>query len=238
LEGVPEQQELEEQMIAGEPLHRAPDDEDQPETSTRRSSDRVSRAPMRYGTWANSSSLEEHDLEDGEDDGSALILEEGEPPSYRDARASPDKLEWDAAMEREMQSLIDNKTWKLVKLPQNQQVVDSKWVYKLKDSPTDGVSRIFKARLVAKGFTQEKGVDYNEVYSPVAKYATIRLLCVLVALFGLILDQMDVVTAFLYGSLDETIFMKQPMGYVKKGQEGLVCKLLKSLYGLKQAPRQ
>ena len=91
---------------------------------------------------------------------------------------------------------------------------------------------------MAKGFTQEKGVDYNEVYSPVAKYATIRLLCVLVAIFGLVLDQMDVVTAFLYGALEEEIFMKQPMGYVKKGQENMVCKLLKSLYGLKQAPRQ
>ena len=84
--------------------------------------------------------------------------------------------------------LIANKTWELVKLPKDQHVVDSKWVYKLKDSPSDTVSKIFKSRMVAKGYTQEKGVDYNEVYSPVAKYATIRLLCVLVALFDLILD--------------------------------------------------
>ena len=81
-------------------------------------------------------------------------------------------------------------------------------------------------------------MDYNKVYFPLAKYATIQLLCVLVALFGLVLDPMDVVTAFLYGALEEEIFMRQPMGYVKKGQDHLVCKLLKSLYGLKQAPRQ
>ena len=71
--------------------------------------------------------------------------------------------------------------------------------------------------MVAKGFTQQKGVDYNEVFSPVAKYSTIRLLCALVVLFDLVLDQMDVVTAFLYGLLDETTTMKQPMGFIKRG---------------------
>ncbi len=128
-----------------------------------------------------------------EDEGNALILEEGEPSSYKDAQASPQKLEWDLAMHKEMQSLKHNKTWELVKAPKDQQVIDSKWVYKLKDNPGDETKKIFKARLVAKGFTQKKGVDYNEVFSPIAKYSTIRLLCALVALFGLILDQMDVV---------------------------------------------
>ena len=101
----------------------------------------------------------------------------------------------------------------------------------------DKEKRMFKARMVAKGYTQEKGVDYNEVFSPIAKYATIWLVYALVAIFGLVMDQMDVVTAFLYGKLDEVIYMEQPMGFVKKGQEHLVCKLLKSIYGLKQAPR-
>ena len=91
--------------------------------------------------------------------------------------------------------------------------------------------------MVAKGFTQRKGVDYNKVFSQMAKYSTVRLLLAFVSMFGLILDQMDVVTAFLYGLLDEVIFMKQPMGFVKRGTENLVCRLLKSLYGLKQAPR-
>ncbi|CAM6117598.1 unnamed protein product [Calypogeia fissa] len=68
--------------------------------------------------------------------------------------------------------------------------------------------------------------------------ATIRLLMALVVLFDLELDQMDVVTAFLYGLLEELIFMRQPQGFVRKGKEHQVCKLLRSLYGLKQSPRQ
>ena len=89
-------------------------------------------------------------------------------------------------------------------------------MYKLKEGARDGAV-IYKARLVAKGYTQKKGVDYNEVFAPVAKYSSIRMLCAFVAMFGLILDQMDVVTAFLYGKLDEDIYMRQPQGYVKKG---------------------
>ena len=143
-----------------------------------------------------------------------MILEEGEPSSFQEASSSIQKKEWTAAMQTEMQSLKDNKTWELAKLPEGQQVVDSKWIYKLKDQSTGGGSKVYKARLVAKGFTQEKGVDYNEVFSPVAKYSTIRLLCVLVAMFGLLLDQMDVVTTFLYGILEEVIFMNQPLGFV------------------------
>ena len=228
--------EQEEQVIVGVPQIQ-PAAADQPESSTRRTSSRSTRAPTRYGQWADSSKLDDIDIAP-EDDQMALILEEGEPSSYQEACASEQKHEWNAAMQRELQSLSDNKTWELVKLPSDQQVVDSKWVYKLKDSPSDGGDKIYKARLVAKGFTQEKGVDYNEVFSPVAKYSTIRILCQLVVFFDLVLDQMDVVTAFLYGTLDELIFMRQPLGFVKKGQEGLVCRLLKSLYGLKQAPRQ
>ena len=170
-----------------------------------------------------------------EDEGRALILEEGEPSSYHEACTSEQKHEWAAAMQQEMQSLSDNNTWELVKLPNTAQLVDNKWIFKVKDN---GSKKVYKARLVAKGFTQEKGVDYNEVFSPVAKYLTIRILLMLVVTFGLVLDQMDVVTAFLYGLLDEVIFMRQPMGFVKKGQENLVCKLLKALYGLKQSPRQ
>ncbi|OAE35979.1 hypothetical protein AXG93_93s1180 [Marchantia polymorpha subsp. ruderalis] len=101
---------------------------------------------------------------DQHEDGMALILEEGEPSSYREAQASVNKLEWNVAMEREMQSLIDNKTWELVELPKDHTVIDSKWLYKLKDNPAGDDARIFKARLMARGFTQEKGVDYNEVF--------------------------------------------------------------------------
>ena len=168
--------EPEEQINVGVPQIQPATAEDQPESSTRRTSTRSTRAPNRYGQWADSSRLDDVDIAP-EDDDMALILEEGEPSSYHEACASEQKHEWNAAMQRELQSLSDNKTWELEKLPSGQQVVDSKWVYKLKDSSSDGGDKIYKARLVAKGFTQEKGVDYNEVFSPVAKYSTIWILC-------------------------------------------------------------
>ena len=94
---------------------------------------------------------------------------------------------------------MENKTWELVEAPRNKHVVKSKWVYKLKEGARDGAV-IYKARLVAKRYTQKKGVDYNEVFALVAKYSSIRL-CAFFAMFGLILDQMDVVTAFFMGNL-------------------------------------
>ena len=96
----------------------------------------------------------------------------------------------------------------------------------------------FKARLVAKGYAQEEGIDYNEVFSPVVKHSSIRILLALVAQYGLELDQLDVKTAFLHGDLDEEIYMTQPLGFRAAGKDKLVCRLKKSLYGLKQSPRQ
>jgi hypothetical protein len=96
----------------------------------------------------------------------------------------------------------------------------------------------YKARLVAKGYTQKEGEDFFGTYSPVARLTTIQVLLSLAASHGLLIHQMDVKTTFLNGELDEEIYMDQPDGYVVDGQEGKVCKLLKSLYGLKQAPKQ
>ncbi|KAL0534579.1 hypothetical protein IC582_028870 [Cucumis melo] len=95
----------------------------------------------------------------------------------------------------------------------------------------------FKARLVAKGFKQKKGVDYNEIFSPVVKHISIRILLAIVACENLELEQLDVTIAFLHGSLEEEIFMEQPKGFEVKGKKELVCKLKRSLYGLKQSPR-
>ena len=95
-----------------------------------------------------------------------------------------------------------------------------------------------KARLVARGFQQIEGIDYSETFAPVIKFTTIRLLLALVAHFDLELHQMDVVTAFLNGDLDEDIYMEQPEGCVDSTDTDFVCKLLKAIYGLKQAHRQ
>ena len=109
-------------------------------------------------------------------------------------------------------------------------------MFRVKDE-IDGSKR-YKARLVVKGFQQKQGVDYNEIFSPVVKMTTIRLVLGIVASEDLRLEQMDVKTAFLHGDLDEDIYMMQPEGFPIVGKENLVCKLKKSLYGLKQAPRQ
>ena len=88
------------------------------------------------------------------------------------------------------------------------------------------------------GFQQKEGIDFNEIFSPMVKMTTIRLVLSIVAAKGLHLEQLDVKTTFLHGDLDEDIYMTQPEGFQVKGKENLVCKLKKSLYGLKQVPRQ
>ena len=91
---------------------------------------------------------------------------------------------------------------------------------------------------MVKGFAQKKGIDFDEIFSPVFKMNSIRTILSLVAMEDLHLEQLDVKTTFLHGDLEEEIYMQQPEGYEVKGKEKLVCRLKKSLYGLKQAPRQ
>ncbi|KAL2607982.1 hypothetical protein R1flu_026555 [Riccia fluitans] len=161
---------VEEKEGVDRPMGR-PQDDDQPESSMKRSS-HVKGALERYGVWFPSDQVDEHD---NEGDVYMLITEEGEPSSFEEAQNLAEKAEWSMAMRKEMKSLNDNKTWELVELPKGKQVIACRWVYKRKEgSETD--EKIFKARLAAKGFTQRKGVDYNEVFAPVAKYSKIRLL--------------------------------------------------------------
>jgi hypothetical protein len=115
-------------------------------------------------------------------------------------------------------------------------VVKCKWVYKKKINE-DGELERFKARLVAKGYSQHHdGIDYNEVFAPTSKSTTLRALLAKAAKEDMVVHQMDVMTAFLNGQLEETVYMEQPEDYVQGGRT-TVCRLLKSLYGLKQAPR-
>lgn len=141
-------------------------------------------------------------------------------------------------MKEEIKSLEKNHTWVLVDKPKNQKVVGNKWVYKRKYGIPGVKPTTFKARLVAKGFTQQGGIDYNEVFSPLVKYTSIRVLLALTAQFDMNLEQLDVKTAFLHGELEEKIFMQQPEGFVENSDAGKVCLLKNSLYGLTQSPRQ
>ena len=156
--------------------------------------------------------------------------------SLKEALESEDGAKWKAAADVEYSSLIENHTWDLVEPPENAKVIESRWVFKVKNDCNGNVER-YKARLVAKGYSQVKGIDYNETFSPVVRFLTVRALLASGVQQKKLIHQMDVTTAFLNGKLEEDVYMYQPEGYVKAGKERLVCKLNKSLYGLKQAPR-
>lgn len=156
-----------------------------------------------------------------------------EPRNYKQAVKDDD---WKWAMEREMESIQENETWELTKLPPGQKVIGLKWVYKLKKDANGRVVK-HKARLVAKGYSQEQGIDYDEVYAPVTRLETVRLLLALSAKNNWEVHHLDVKTAFLNGDLKEEVFVTQPEGFEKAGKEQYVYKLKKALYGLRQAPR-
>ena len=94
-----------------------------------------------------------------------------------------------------------------------------------------------KARLVSRGFTQARGIDYTETFSPVVLMNSIRCLLSLVVNLHWSLHQLDVSNAFLYGDIIEQVFMEQPPGYVAQGETSQVCLLRRAIYGLKQSPR-
>ncbi|KAE8720956.1 hypothetical protein F3Y22_tig00017808pilonHSYRG00163 [Hibiscus syriacus] len=160
------------------------------------------------------------------------------PATFNEAVQSSEHKKWRIAMNEEIQSLQKNQTWKLASLPKGKKAIGCKCVYAKKYGFPDKNNIRYKARLVAKGYAQTEGVDYNEVFSPVVKHSSIRILLALVAQLDLELVQMDVKTAFLHGDLDEEIYMTQPDGFKVAEKEEMVCKLEKSLYGLKQSPRQ
>ena len=157
-----------------------------------------------------------------------------DPLSVDDAISREDGNLWIEAMEQEMDSLEENEVFDLVQPPKNRPVVKNRWIFKTKLNP-DGTLDKRKARLVAKGFTQRKGVDYGETYSPVVRFESVRMFLSIVAAENLELVQFDVKTAFLHGDLDEDIYMEQPEFF--NDGSGNVWKLLKGLYGLKQSPR-
>ena len=159
-----------------------------------------------------------------------------EPTTIAKALNSVNLKQWLKATQNEFNSLKQNQTWDLVDLPPEKNIVGSKWVFKNKRGPDGKIDR-YKARLVAQGYSQQHGVDYDEVFAPVAKYSSIRSVLAIANQLNLEIHQMDVKTAFLNGDLEEEIFMKQPDGFIDKDRPNMVCKLQKSLYGLKQSAR-
>jgi len=163
----------------------------------------------------------------------ARLNQQSDPVTVEDALKSPNAENWKKAMEEEIQAHAENQTWVLSDLPAGRKAIKCKWIFKTK-LDADGHIERYKARLVAKGCSQQPGIDYEETYSPVVRYTSIRLLLALGAKYNLDIDQMDVTTAFLHPDLDEEIYMELPDGYKLNGE---VCRLKKSIYGLKQASR-
>lgn len=144
----------------------------------------------------------------------ALLAVMEEPSCYQDAAGDGN---WIEAMESEIQSINKNKTWELVKLPAGQKPIGLKWVYKLKKNAEGEIVK-YKARLVAKGYVQRQGIDYEEVFAPVARLETVRLVLALAANRSWEVHHLDVKTAFLNGELIEDVYVSQPEGFEKKGQ--------------------
>ena len=116
-------------------------------------------------------------------------------------------------MDHEVETLAFQGTWTLVPRPADANIVTCKGVFTIKYHP-DGTISHHKARLVARGFTQVYGIDYTETFSPVVRLNSVRVLLSLAVNQAWSLHQLDISNAFLYGDLEEYVFMEQPLGYV------------------------
>jgi histone deacetylase 1/2 len=162
-----------------------------------------------------------------------LLSSTGEPYTLTEALNDPN---WRQAMEEEYNALLDNKTWHLIPPNSKKNLIDCKWVYRIKKKADGSIDR-YKARLVAKGFKQRYGIDYEDTFSPVVKIATTRIVLSLSVSRGWSLRPLDVKNAFLHGVLEEEVYMKQPPCFENPHAPHHIFRLDKALYGLKQAPR-
>ena len=153
------------------------------------------------------------------------------PVQYKDVlKLLPDERKsWLDSMLEELKALKDRNVYELVDLPKGRKAIKNRWVYTIKPDSRK------RSRLVAKGFSQIEGVDFDDLFSPVVRYETVRLLLSIAALEDFDIYSVDVKTTYLYGDLDEEIYMEQPEGFRIPGSENKVWRLRKALYGLKQA---
>ncbi|GJX95000.1 putative ribonuclease H-like domain-containing protein [Tanacetum coccineum] len=163
----------------------------------------------------------------------ACFLSQHEPKKILEALEDES---WVDAMQEELLQFEIQKVWVLVDLPYGKKAIGTKWVYRNKKDERGVVVRN-KARLVAQGHRQEEGIDYDEVFAPVARLEAIRIFLAFASYMGFIVYQMDVKSAFLYGKIDEEVYVSQPPGFLDPKYPQKVYKVVKALYGLHQAPR-
>nr|GEU62119.1 putative ribonuclease H-like domain-containing protein [Tanacetum cinerariifolium] len=163
----------------------------------------------------------------------ARMVKEQEPKKVHQALKDPS---WIEAMQEELLQFKMQKVWVLVDLPKGKRAIGSKWVFRNKKDERGIVIR-YKARLVAQGHTQEEVIDYEEVFAPVARIEAIRLFLAYAFFMGFMVYQMDVKSAFVYGTIEEEVYVCQPPGFKDPDYPDKVYKMVKALYGLHQAPR-
>ncbi|GKA73656.1 putative ribonuclease H-like domain-containing protein [Tanacetum coccineum] len=163
----------------------------------------------------------------------ACFLSQEEPKKVIQALKDPS---WIEAMQEELLQFKLQQVWTLVDLPLGKRAIGTKWVYRNKKDERGIVIRN-KARLVAQGYTQEEGIDYDEVFAPVARIEAIRLFLAYASFKDFVVYQMDVKSAFLYGKIEEEVYVCQPPGFEDPEFPDRVYKVEKALYGLHQAPR-
>nr|GFC17211.1 putative ribonuclease H-like domain-containing protein [Tanacetum cinerariifolium] len=157
----------------------------------------------------------------------ACFLSQKEPKTVHLALKD---LSWIEAMQEELLQFKMQKVWILVDLPHGKRVIGTKWVYRNKKDERGIVVRN-KARLVAQGHTQEEGIDYEEVFAPVARIEAIRLFLAYASFMGFMVYQMNVKSAFLYGTIEEEVYVCQPPGFEDPDHPDKVYKVVKALYG-------
>ena len=194
---------------------------------TTRARDGIVQPNPRYDDYVMTADVEALEITE-------ICLVAAEEPASVDAALN--EACWRRAMDDELASIQSNGTWKLTTLPAGHRAIGLKWVFKVKKDPAGNVIK-YKARLVAKGYAQRQGVDFDEVFAPVARMETVRLLLALAAHCGWQVHHMDVKSAFLNGDLAEEVYVHQPPGFINSGEEHKVLRLHKALYGLRQAPR-
>ncbi|GJY89459.1 putative ribonuclease H-like domain-containing protein [Tanacetum coccineum] len=163
----------------------------------------------------------------------ACFLSQEEPKKVIHALKDPS---WIEAMQDELLQFKLQKVWTLVDLPNGKRAIGTKWVYRNKKDER-GIVIKNKARLVAQGYTQEEGINYDEVFAPVARIEAIRLFLAYASFKDFVVYQMDVKSAFLYGRIEEEVYVCQPPGFEDPDFPDRVHKVEKALYGLHQAPR-
>lgn len=186
-----------------------------------------------------------------------VLVDQAVPRTYKEAMASDQATLWMDACKVEHDALVRNNVYEWAELPvmvgnDKNNPLPCKWIFNIKRR-ADGTIERYKARIVAGGHRQKEGIDFKETLAPVAKFVSLRTLLTIVALENLETRQGDIVTAFLYGELDEVVYMRPPAGltpsegqtYIDctgnqqclKGLKPLYWKLHRSLYGLRQSPR-